>query len=251
MLSKNLKEIIEASLVDGVLTDKERSVIKRKALLEGIDPDEIDVLLDAEVQKIEKDYEQSVTKVKKCPNCGRVMSALETTCPDCGYQYQNVEANGSVQKLNQSLMSVVHPKQDNEERARLQTQIVKNFPVPSTYDDVFELLFYIISKIPNTEKYDDFEEEEQNLADAWKGKYSEIMLKANVLFSGDETAKKKLDSIEAQYDKLVEADQSEDVDEAAESKPWYKTKLFKFVIYLFIFCILIPLLLRACTYLVQ
>ena len=54
MFSEDLSKLIEASLVDGVITDQERAVIRKRALLEGVDPDEVDLLLDAEVQKITK-----------------------------------------------------------------------------------------------------------------------------------------------------------------------------------------------------
>ena len=52
MFSEDLQKLIEASLVDGVITDQERAVIRKRALLEGVDPDEVDLMLDAEVQKI-------------------------------------------------------------------------------------------------------------------------------------------------------------------------------------------------------
>ena len=44
MLSKELEEIVEAALADGVLTDKERAVLHKRAQAEGIDPDELDIV---------------------------------------------------------------------------------------------------------------------------------------------------------------------------------------------------------------
>lgn len=85
MFSEDLQKLIEASLVDGVITDQERAVIRKRALLEGVDPDEVDLMLDAEVQKIRKKQEEAVTKVKKCPSCGEIIPALTGVCPSCGY----------------------------------------------------------------------------------------------------------------------------------------------------------------------
>lgn len=85
MFSKELQQLIEASLVDGVLTDQERAVIRKRALLDGVDPDEVDVLLDAELQRIRQKQEEAVTKVKKCPQCGEIIPALTGVCPSCGY----------------------------------------------------------------------------------------------------------------------------------------------------------------------
>lgn len=85
MFSEELQKLIEASLVDGVITDQERAVIRKRALLEGVDPDEVDVMLDAEVQKIRQKQQDAVAKVKKCPNCGEIIPALTGVCPSCGY----------------------------------------------------------------------------------------------------------------------------------------------------------------------
>ncbi len=52
MYSKGLNKLIKAALYDGIVTDKEREVIHKKAISEGVNPDEIDVLLDQELQII-------------------------------------------------------------------------------------------------------------------------------------------------------------------------------------------------------
>ena len=51
MYSDDLKKLIDAALVDGVITDKERFVIRKHAISEGVDPDEVDILLDAELYR--------------------------------------------------------------------------------------------------------------------------------------------------------------------------------------------------------
>ena len=51
MFSKELKNLIDAAFVDGVLTDKERTIILNKAKMEGENIDEVELFLDAEVQK--------------------------------------------------------------------------------------------------------------------------------------------------------------------------------------------------------
>ena len=55
MFSGKIEEVIRASLVDGMITDKERNVIKRLAAAEGIDEDTVDVLLDARIQELNKE----------------------------------------------------------------------------------------------------------------------------------------------------------------------------------------------------
>lgn len=54
LIPEEIEALIQQYLTDGVLTDKERQVILRKAEGMGLDRDEIDLYLDAEVQKIEQ-----------------------------------------------------------------------------------------------------------------------------------------------------------------------------------------------------
>ena len=53
LIPEELNALIQQYLTDGVLTDKERQVILKKAEKMGLDRDEIDLYLDAEVQKID------------------------------------------------------------------------------------------------------------------------------------------------------------------------------------------------------
>lgn len=47
LYSERIEALIEAALVDGELTDKERALLKKKAKEEGIDPDEFEMVLNA------------------------------------------------------------------------------------------------------------------------------------------------------------------------------------------------------------
>ena len=85
MFSEELRKLIEASLVDGVITDQERAVIRKRALLEGVDPDEVDLMLDAEIQKLKKKQQEAIAKVTKCPACGEIIPTLTAICPACGH----------------------------------------------------------------------------------------------------------------------------------------------------------------------
>ena len=54
LIPEELNDLIQEYLTDSVLTDKERAVIFKKAESMGLDRDETDVYIDAEVQKIEQ-----------------------------------------------------------------------------------------------------------------------------------------------------------------------------------------------------
>jgi hypothetical protein len=71
-----------------VLTPEERKIIIKRAFAEGQDPAEVNLLLDAEIQKINQQRaeqaKQQAPKVHKCPVCGEIMPALTGICPSCG-----------------------------------------------------------------------------------------------------------------------------------------------------------------------
>lgn len=46
MYSEQLEQLIQSVIADGVITDKERAVLRKKAVAEGVDEDEIDVYVD-------------------------------------------------------------------------------------------------------------------------------------------------------------------------------------------------------------
>ena len=96
MFSKELEEVIDAAIADGVLTDKERAVLHKRAQAEGVDPDELDVVIDGRLTKKKKEEDwlrpappkaaesTKVGNVMKCPNCGAPYQPGTGKCPECG-----------------------------------------------------------------------------------------------------------------------------------------------------------------------
>ena len=97
LYSEKIEALISVALADGVLTEKEKQVLFKKAEAEGINRDEFEMVLDArlvELQKAEKEKaEKSAPKstkygdVHKCPVCGAIIPALSGICPECGYEF--------------------------------------------------------------------------------------------------------------------------------------------------------------------
>ena len=85
LIPEELQALIDQYLTDGVLTEKERAVILKKAEGMGLDRDEIDLYLDAEVQKIDQATDAAVRKQKgkTCPFCGGNVPMLADKCPHC------------------------------------------------------------------------------------------------------------------------------------------------------------------------
>jgi len=104
LIPEELQALIDQYLTDGVLTDKERAVILKKAESMGIDRDEIDLYLDAEVQKIDQATDAAARrqKGKTCPYCGGSVPQLTDKCPHCGKDI-TPEASQELQEIFDNL----------------------------------------------------------------------------------------------------------------------------------------------------
>ena len=114
MLTPELEQLINYALEDGVLTDKERSVLMRKAQAAGADLDEFEMILDAKLHEVQKTAATVAPKsnsnkhgeVRKCPACGAMVRAFSTRCSECGFEFNNVEANKSANTLFEKLQAL-------------------------------------------------------------------------------------------------------------------------------------------------
>ena len=114
MLTPELEQLINYALEDGVLTDKERTVLIRKAQAAGSDLDEFEMILDAKLHEVQMAAAAAAPKpnsnkhgeVRKCPACGAMVSAFSTRCSECGFEFNNVEANKSANTLFEKLQAL-------------------------------------------------------------------------------------------------------------------------------------------------
>lgn len=87
MYNEKLDKLIEMALMDGVITEKERKVLYKKAHEMGVDIDEFEMVLDAKL--VEKQKQGAPVKKKdnviKCPSCNDIIPALSRVCPSCEY----------------------------------------------------------------------------------------------------------------------------------------------------------------------
>ena len=135
MLTPELEQLVEFALADGELTGKERSVLMRKAQEAGVDLDEFEMILDGKLHAIKKNMAEATPVVKqnskygevrKCPGCGATVSAFTTRCPECGFEFNNVEAVKSANTLFEKLQALEMEKarelakHDEEKNRQLQ-----------------------------------------------------------------------------------------------------------------------------------
>lgn len=224
-----LEQLIDLSLKDGVLSEFEKETIMSKGISLGISKNEIDIILNSKLEEKKKILAQTSAPksdkfgdIKKCPSCGAIAQSFSIKCTDCGYDFNNIEANASIQKLFKMLneaesMRNVENKSNNplaaigsfysnafnnmqgpDSIAKRKMEIISNFPIPNTKEDILEFLSLAIPKAkkagnfltqgnPDNKAHNDF-------VLVWKTKCEQIIMKARFSMKED---KKTLDEVES------------------------------------------------------
>ena len=197
MYSEQLEAIIDAALADGVLTDKEREVLHKRAAQEGIDADELDVVIDGRLAKVKKQEDwlkpappqnlenEKKGNIVKCPNCGCTDVAGRAVCPECGHAFSNVKANSSsvllAKKLEEIDLAYRNKSSWSNKKESEKFTLIQNFPIPNSRDDLLEFLSSLSAKKSGpTHTY-----EENRLKSAYKQKFNECLMKARINFAND------------------------------------------------------------------
>ncbi len=109
-MNQELENLIEMALADGVLTEKEKQVLYKKAQSMGVDLDEFEMVLDAKLFQKTKEAQSTapqsnkVSDIKKCPSCNALIPSFSSKCPDCGYEIRDIQSDVSINKLFEMLL---------------------------------------------------------------------------------------------------------------------------------------------------
>ena len=178
MYNEQLENLIDAALADGVLTEKEKQILFKKAQAMGVDLDEFEMVLDARLIKLQKAEQEKATSsapksnklgdVKKCPSCGAMVQSFQGVCPECGYAFEGVDANSAIKELS----NLLQRESDIEKMER----IIDSFPIPMDKATLLAFLTWLRPQSVDTKN---------PLANSYFKKYAECVNKIRVSFSTD------------------------------------------------------------------
>lgn len=148
MYTKELEELIDSVLADGVITDQERAVLRKRAQACGEDPDEVMIIVEGRLAKMKKATSSTAPatekrgNIVKCPNCGAPVEPGSIKCKECGYVFTNVHSVSSINKLYEKLTEIEAKRTEgNEDEIYNQaSSLVKAFPIPTAKEDIIEFL---------------------------------------------------------------------------------------------------------------
>ena len=214
MYNEELEMLIDAALADGVLTDSEKQILFKKAQSFGLDLDEFNMVLEGRLAKV-KEQRQAASKsnkqgaVKKCPACGAFVQQMQIKCPECGYEFRDIEACSTTKELQKKLDEIASEASNHSVvssiSARLcgtidkvttrKIQTIKNWPVPNTKEDLIEML--ILCNSNRKIDYGSDVETERMIASAWNAKFKQVMSKAKIMLKDDPEGQAVIQEIEA------------------------------------------------------
>ena len=197
MYSKELEELIDSVLADGVITDQERTVLRKRALACGEDPDEVMIVVDGRLAKMKKGASPAIPatekrgNIVKCPNCGAPIEAGAVKCKECGYVFSNVKANNTAKEFAFMLDKKIAKVRYDGDKTNINkvNEFIKNFPLPTSKEDMLEFMASLDAR----------RRSQSNYQEAYNAKYQECVTKAKTLFAGDSDVTSLLAQTEKGY----------------------------------------------------
>ena len=223
--TEQVDKLIEMALMDGVLTEKEKQILFKKAEAAGIDLDEFEMILDAKLfekqQSIKAITPVAATKsdkhgdVIKCPACGSIIQGFTAICVDCGHNFSNINAVSSVTKLYEQLQMVESEERNRpiesggwmdklhgssamndhnmqERILKRKASVVSGFPIPNTKEDILEFLSMALPEVGKKPGFLMMKTATGAVYNAWHSKAEQVVMKARFSLKED---KKLLEEI--------------------------------------------------------
>ena len=209
MYNEIIEALIKAALADGVLTEKEKQILFKRAQTEGIDLDEFEMVLNArlvELQKVEKAAKSDkFGDVRKCPACGAIISSGIAVCKKCGYTFTESVSTLSKEKLY-NMLAQIDKQYDNEpnpitdlkrmmsmsrtkQSSKLKASAIINFSIPNIKADLLDFCsFLVVLANPEASKeyVSGWHDEHEDLGYAYWLLFSSCITKAKISFAKDD-----------------------------------------------------------------
>lgn len=180
MYAKEFEDLLKEYLTDGVISTQERQVLLKKAQKLGYDVDEVDLYIDAQLQK-----------------------GVKTTRTVAAESGSNKTASDLLDRLAEiDKQQIEHDKEhkgffDDSEfyGDEIKARTIASWPIPNTKEDLIEFIGICKS---NLELKDNFDEE---IYAAWKAKAGQIIMKCRTMLKDDSEVMMYVDELDKKVNK--------------------------------------------------
>lgn len=131
-------------------------------------------------------------EIRKCPNCGEVLSSFEVKCHACGIELRNVKISVALQEFYRKIEEIEAGRSNRKpgETEQIIANIIQNYPIPNTKEDVTEFMLLASSNIEASiyrKEAKDFENCSANevVTGAWCAKATHVYHKAELSFGNN------------------------------------------------------------------
>ena len=105
-MDEKIKQMIRMAAEDGVITEKEKALIIKKAKDLGEDVDMVELAIEGELGQLKKDAVKTASKGEKCPNCGSIIPPGSAVCPSCGFALVTKKVDFTALELQKDLNQI-------------------------------------------------------------------------------------------------------------------------------------------------
>lgn len=215
MYDETMEKLIDMAIANGELSEKGKQVLFKRAQSQGIDLDELELVLETRLNEKRNAMNAAQSpaqksnkygEVRKCPTCGAFVEPFTTRCPECGFEFTEVGCVSSFEELSRRLSEIDSSRLANilentwdggESRIQKKKQIIATFPIPTAKEDLLE---FLSMALPLAKKQKQkvglfptvralsaarVDPEQNALADAWRSKVEQVITKARFALKND------------------------------------------------------------------
>ena len=95
-MTEKLEKLIALAVTDGVITERELEILKKKAKEEGVDEDELEMLLDARLYEHKEKLKEEIKNSILPPPVKTIAEKLEIPV----FQPENINTKESIEKIS-------------------------------------------------------------------------------------------------------------------------------------------------------
>jgi hypothetical protein len=197
----DIENLMNMALADGEITEKERSILLRKAEALGEDIDEVEMILEGKLSLLKKQSSkpanspESAGNIIKCPQCKANIPSFSTNCEFCGHEFRNLSVSNSVKQFFEKLEALDNNQTSGnvfesfmnklgDDKHKRKIELILNFPVPNSKEDILEFLALSVPRARPLSAWSS-NQLDRELTKAYAQKCEQIIMKAGFSFKND------------------------------------------------------------------